>query len=294
MNKLILTAAALAVASLAQANDVTWNYSITPVYAPSTDLDGGGEVSTTWLSSSLGATKKIDQNQSLGFSISGSQQSWSFDKPKAWGGVTPWQDLRSAQLTLPYSYATADGVIFSFSPGVQYAAEDGADQGESINYGANAFVAKYFSPSLMLGLGVGAWQAFESNNVYPFLIVNWKITDTLSLNNPFVAGPVGPAGLELSWKATPQWELSAGGTWRSYESRLAANNPIATNGVLQNNSVPLFVRASYKMTDSARLDFYAGTAVNGEFTIQNQQGNDVVTEKYSSMPFLGLTLSGKF
>lgn len=294
MKKVMLCAAALAVTTFAHAGDVAWNYSITPVYAPNTDLDSGGQVKTTWLMGSLSATTAIDKNQRLGLSLSGSQQQWRFDAPKAWGGKTPWQDLYRMQLSLPYSYATASGWVYSLSPGVEYSGEDGADRGESINYGVTTFVANQVSPSLMLGLGLGAWQGAKEDKVFAFLIVNWKVSDSLTLKNPYVAGPVGPAGLELAWQATPKWELSVGGAVRSYDTRLAKDNAIAANGSLEINTVPVFMSANYALTPDASLKLYAGAALNGEFVMNNQQGHEVAKENYSTMPFLGMTLSGRF
>ena len=294
MKKTLITALLAMLPWCAVASEATFNYSVTPVVMPNADLEAGGEVSSEWLMASLSVNQQIDAQHSLGLALSASQQQWHFDAPVAWGGKTPWQDLNRLELSMPYRFVTADGWIFGLTPGVQYAAEAGADQGESINWGGNAYVAHYFSPRLMLGLGVSAWQSFDENVVFPFVLLNWQISDQLSLKNPFVAGPVGPAGLELSWKASSVWDFAAGGTWRSYQTRLASDNPIAANGILENNSVPLYVRAGYQFAPSTRVDFYAGAALNGEFKIRNQQGEALISESYATMPFLGLSLSGRF
>lgn len=294
MNKICLCVAALVATTLVHAGDVAWSYSITPVYTPNTDLDSGGQVSTNWLMGSLGASTSLDQNQRLGFNLSASRQEWRFDAPKAWGGKTPWQDLNRLQLSLPYSYATASGWIYSLSPGVEYSGEEGADRGESINYGVTTFVANQVTPTLMLGFGVSAWQGASENKLFPFVVVNWKLSDALTLKNPYVAGPVGPAGLELVWQVAPKWALSAGGAVRTYDTRLAKDNAIAANGSLEINTVPVFVSANYAFTADTSLKLYAGAALNGEFVVRNQQGHEISKESYSTMPFLGLTLSGKF
>ena len=293
MKKLLLCLA-LAAPVLAHAGDLTWNYSLTPVYVTDSDLDAGGQVSSTWLMGSLGATFALDQNQRVGLNFSASQQNWHFDSPKAWGGNAPWQDLNRYQLSMPYSYATAGGWIYSLSPGVEYSAEEGADRGESINYGVTTFVAKQFSPTLMLGVGLNAWQGAKDDDIIPFIVVNWKINDTLTLKNPYVAGPVGPAGLELAWQVAPKWELSAGGAIRNYEARLAKNNAQAANGAVEINTLPVFVSANYALTQDTSLKMYAGAALNGEFVISDQYGNEVSKENAATMPFFGVTVSGKF
>ncbi|MGL6041956.1 MAG: hypothetical protein ACRC01_12280, partial [Deefgea sp.] len=286
MKKLIIMSLACAYPALASANDVQWNVSVTPIYSQKTDLDSGGRVGSDMILASLGAATAIDRNQRIGFNLSMSRQEWSFDTPKAWGGKTPFDDFNRAVLTVPYSYATSAGWIYSVSPGVEFSAEEGADRGESINYGLTAFAAHQFSPDLLLGLGVGAWDGPNDNKVFPFIIVNWKLTDRLTLKNPNVAGPAGPAGLELAWNVAPKWTLSAGGTWRDVEIRLSDSNPIASHGTVENRTVPLFVSADYAIAPSTSLKLYAGAALNGQFIINDNNGNEVSKEKYSTMPFL--------
>ena len=81
---------------------------------------------------------------------------------------------------------------------------------------------------------------------------------------------------------------------RSYETRLANANSVAANGSLEINTLPVFISANYAFTPDTSLKLYAGAALNGEFVINNQQGNELVKETYSTMPFLSVTLSGKF
>jgi hypothetical protein len=294
MKKLIVCTAAALCSTLASADDLAWSFSLTPIHSLKTDLDLGGQVSSDVLVGVIAATKTIDQNQRLGFNLNLNRQEWHFDDAKAWGGKTPFGDFNRAVLTLPYSYATQSGWIYAVSPGVEFSAEEGADRGESVNYGLTAFAAHQFNPNLMFGLGFGVWDGPIDSKVFPFFVVNWKIADDLTLKNPYVAGPAGPAGLELAWNASPKWTLSAGGTWREVEIRLSDSNPVASHGSVENRSVPLFVSADYAISAETSLKLYAGAALNGKFTINDSHGNDVSTEKYSTMPFFALTLSGKF
>lgn len=294
MKKLLLVSITAACSMQAFANDVVWNFGVTPIYSQKTDLDSGGRVSSNMILGSIGATTVLDRQQRLGFNLSLSRQEWDFDSPKAWGGKTPFGDFNRAVLTIPYSYASQSGWVYSVSPGVEFAAEEGAGTSESINYGLTAFAARQFSPDFMLGLGVGAWDGPIDAKVFPFVVVNWKMTDSLTLKNPSVAGPTGPAGLELAWSATPNWTFSAGGTWREVEIRLSDENPIASHGSVENRTVPLFFSADYQISPSTSLKFYAGAALNGQFVINDNNGNEVSKEKYSTMPFYAVTLSGKF
>jgi hypothetical protein len=296
MIKQILCGTALsAIAVMAQATDTSISYSLTPVMVPEFDLNSGGTADATWMMASVGVTKNLAPRTSLGVDISATRQDWNFNSPKAWGAVTePWGTLHRWSVSVPYRSATSSGWFYTVAPGVELAAESGASNSDSLSYGATAFAAKMFSPGLMLGLGVSAWSGLEEASVFPFVVVQWQITEQLRLANPFNAGPAGPAGLELSWQASPALQLAAGGTVREFTSRLSAKNQVAANGLLEDSSMPLFVRASYTISKELQLDAYAGAALGGEFKIKNQQNQLVRTEEHDAMPFFAISASGQF
>ena len=47
---------------------------------------------------------------------------------------------------------------------------------------------RIFSPDLVFGVGAGVFRQIDETKVFPFLVVNWKITDRLRLGNPLQAG----------------------------------------------------------------------------------------------------------
>jgi Domain of unknown function (DUF6268) len=287
--------ALMTLAMTAQAGDAQISYALTPVMVPEFDLNSGGTADATWMMTSIGVSKALDPQRSIGVNIAASRQDWNFSQPVAWGNVAqPWGTLHRWSVSVPYTYASAAGWLYNIAPGAELASESGAAQSESVSYGGTAFAAKIFSPTLMLGLGLSAWSGLEEAEVFPFLVIDWKIGDNLRLANPFAAGPAGPAGLELSWKATPALELGAGGTVRRFTSRLSEKNEVAAKGVLEDSSLPLFVRASYTISQELRLDAYAGAAIAGEFVVKNQHNQLISTEEHAAMPFLALSASGRF
>ncbi|WP_373974272.1 DUF6268 family outer membrane beta-barrel protein [Chitinibacter sp. SCUT-21] len=295
LNKAITCAVLSAAAMTAQASDTTISYAITPVMVPEFDLNKGGTADATWMMASIGVNKQLDAQRSIGVDVSAMRQDWNFNQPVAWGNVNPpWGTLHRWTMSVPMTYASASGWLYNISPGVELSSESGAENSDSLSYGATAFAAKMFSPSLLLGLGLSAWTGLEEGELFPFVVVKWKMTDSLTLQNPFHAGPAGPAGLEVSWQATPALEVAAGGTIRQFTSRLSNTNAVAANGLLENSSTPLFVRAAYTISKEVRFDVYGGAAMGGELTISDQHNQQVSTEKYDAMPFLALSLSGRF
>ena len=88
--------------------------------------------------------------------------------------------------------------------------------------------------------------------------------------------------------------MGFGATWREYEYRLAASNPVAPGGILVDSTIPVYMRAETKFNESARLNLYLGAGVGGEFEFLDADENTVSTEEHSLMPIVGLTFSGQF
>ena len=180
-----------------------------------------------------------------------------------------------------------------FSPSLEMSGESGADFDESLGYGAVAAAIRRFDENLRLGVGLGAFRRIDKNSFFPFLAVRWRITDRVTLANPFRAGPTGPAGLELVVDLGDGWEIGAGGAWRSYRFRLDREGAVP-NGIGETEQLPVFLRAGMQMRHTLRLDFYLGAALAGELTLKNSAREDLVVDDFDAAPFAGVSLSGEF
>jgi hypothetical protein len=278
---------------MAEAPRTVWSLSATTAHQLGADLDSGGEVglSRAWLNAS--ATRRLDARYEAGVNLSYQFDDWSFDDPAAFGNRAPWGDIHRAGLGLRLSYAGENGWRYNFSPSVQWAGESGADTGDGFVYGAMAFATKAFSPRLTLGMGLAVFQDIEETRFFPFLAVNWNITDRLKLANPFPAGPAGPGGLELSYALDNGREVGFGAAFRSYRFALDANGP-SSGGIGEAESIPVFLRASQKLGKATRLDIYAGAMFNGKLTVELPNGAGEISEKYGTAPFIGITLGTRF
>jgi hypothetical protein len=140
---------------------------------------------------------------------------------------------------------------------------------------------------------VGAYSNLEKVSVFPFLAVNWQITDQLRLTNPFRTSPAGPAGLELSYNLNRNWEIGVGGAYRSYRFRLDQNGSIP-NGIGESRRVPIFARLSYNLSPAFGADLYGGVAIINKLWIDTPNGDDLYSTKYAVAPLVGLTLRARF
>lgn len=264
-------------------------------WVPDFDLDSGGTAGATVWQLAFSGNWKLDEAKRLGFSLQYSQQDWSFDQPLAWGVDTPWQDLSRIALSVPYSHVnTTNGWAYALIPGLDFSRERDANSGDSFSYGLNAAITRFLDKDRMIGGGVALWQRLDGFQAFPFIAIDWKLSEQWKLANPFQVSVVGPAGVEAVWSPTDSFEMGFGATWREYEYRLAASNPVAPSGILIDTSIPVYMRAQTKFSESARLNLYLGVGLGGEFEFLDANENTVSTEEHSVMPLLGLTFTGKF
>ena len=277
------------------ASEGPYKASATLGFVPDFDLDSGGTAGATVWQLAFSGNWTFDEVKRLGFSLQYSQQDWSFDQPAAWGVDTPWQDLSRVALAVPYSQVnTSTGWAYSIIPGMDFSRESGASSSDSFSYGVNAAVTRFLDKDRMIGGGVALWQRLDGFQAFPFLAINWKLSEHWRLANPFQVSVVGPAGVEAVWSPKPGFEMGFGATWREYEYRLAASNPVAPGGILVDSTIPVYMRAETKFNESARLNLYLGVGVGGEFEFLDANENTVSTEEHSLMPIVGLTFNGQF
>ncbi|MFO1316358.1 MAG: DUF6268 family outer membrane beta-barrel protein [Burkholderiales bacterium] len=258
-----------------------------------TDLDAGGSVRWAGGIASGSLLRQFTPQFAAGISLQYDYQQWRFDKPVAFRGIAPWGDIQQPRIGLTFAYAPAADWRVLVSPSVAWAYENGASAGDALEYGAVVVASKVFSPTLTLGLGAAIYRQIDQTKTFPFLAIDWKIDDQWRLSNPFPAGPVGGAGLELSYAFAEGWEAGIGGTYRSYQFRLDRDGPVP-GGIGENRAVPLFLRLSRNIGKDAQVDFHAAALVNGRLRVKNQDGQDLASDDYATAPALGLTVRYRF
>ena len=258
-----------------------------------TDLDRGGSIRWAGAMASGSLLRQVTPQFAAGVSVQYEYQSWTFDQPAAFGGVAPWGDIMQPRVGLTFSYAPSADWRVVVSPSVAWAYESGASTGDALEYGAVLVASRVFSPRLTLGLGAAIYRQIDETKVFPFLAIDWKIDDRWRLTNPFPAGPVGGAGLELTYALAEQWEAGFGGTYRSYQFRLDRDGPVP-GGIGENRAIPLFVRLSRNIGKAAQVDLYVAALVNGQLKVKNQDGQDLASDDYATAPALGLTVRYRF
>ena len=284
----LLVGTPLASAQTPAPGDLSTSITMSALTQLDTDIDQGGRF--RWWSVGLGASVTRQFTSALSVGISGRYvfERWSFDTPTAFGPVAPWKDIARPSVGLNLGYNLSKDLSLFVAPQAEWAFESGATVSDSLNYGAVIGVVKFFSPKLVVWLGAGAFRQIDRNRFFPFVIVNWQITDSLRLTNPLQAGPTGGAGLELAYAWSASWEAAAGAAFREYRFRLRTDGP-APNGLGQNRGVPLFARLTRKFGPGTQVELFAGVVVAGKLTVFNATGATLQSSDYGAAPLIAFS-----
>jgi hypothetical protein len=287
--------ALLPAADAVQAQDSPWRpfVSITGAYEGKGDLDQGGDFSAWSALVRAGATKDLGGGRGVGVTLNYDYTDFDFSNPSAFGGVAPWNIVQRYGAAVPLSFGLSDGWTLGFVPSVDWFRENGAKSGDSIVWGGIVSGTKRFADGNRIGLGVGVYDRIEKTGVYPFLIVDWRLSDRWRLINPLAAGPTGPAGLELDYLLGGGWTIGFGGAFRSQRFRLSETGPVR-NGVGEERGLPLFLRATRDFGRQMALHLYAGAIVAGELRVDDSSGNRLRSDDFDPQPFLAATFTARF
>jgi len=290
---MVLNASLAASQANEQSNEFDFSLSAAPIFFAATDLDRGAKFSLRQYQLRGVATRSFSDSTRLGFSFGYDHLDFDFSGITAFGGPEPWRKVHRIGLGLPVFYRAGDSWQFMVSPSLDFSGESGADFNEALRYGAVVSATHRFNPAFSLGAGIGIFHGLEETNVFPYLAVHLKINEKWVLTNPFSAGPIGPAGLELTYFPSDFWEIGGGGAYRSSRFRLD-NHGIAPGGIGQSSGLPAWLRITRKFSRHLKLDLYGGVLLDGELRIEDRDGRKLGSDDFDPAAFMAVNFSARF
>jgi opacity protein-like surface antigen len=276
------------------ANRTAVSLSFSPVYQFESDFDRGGSFGVQRYGFNIDTSTPLTNTLRAGISLGYDFEKYDFSGTTAFGGAEPWSDIHRLSVGLPVSWRAGDSWSVFVSPQVEWYGESGVDDwADALGYGAVFAVSYRVSPAFSMGVGAGVFYRGEETRGFPYIAVDWKITEELRLTNPFRTSPAGPAGLELAWRVSDRWEVAAGGAYRSFRFRLD-NGGVAPDGFGELDQTVGYARLSYRMGRDLKLDLYGGAAFNGEMRIADRNGNELGSDDFETAPIVGLSVTLTF
>ena len=243
---------------------------------------------------SAGAGRLFAGRWRIGATLGYGQTDYDFSGNPGFEGSAPWNRVRDVRFSTPIQYfANKNWTIYAI-PTLRFNAESDAALEDGINGGILAGAAYRVNEKLTIGPGLGIFSEIEdSTSFFPLLIIDWKISDTLSLETGGgFAASRGP-GVQLRWRYSPRWQLSLGGRYEKVRFRLDDTAP-APDGVGEDKSFPLFAVAEYTVAEDMSLSLVGGAETGASLRLEDSSGRKIYSSDLSTAPFLGATFQIRF
>jgi hypothetical protein len=258
------------------------------------DLDTGGSFDSNRLFVAGGATYATEQRSSVSLSLGYGFNGYGFSGETGFAGLRPWKDIHSLRFSVPVRWRYDANWSLFFIPTIRTSAESGADFDDGISGGGFAGFSYRFGKRLTIGPGFGVITQIEDNaSIFPVLIVNWKISDRLSLNTGRGLGATLGPGLALNWKATDATTVTVGGRYERLRFRLDKEGA-APGGIGDDRSFPLYAGVSYRFNRKIEASVLGGVDFGGELRLDDQNGTEISKSGYDPAGFLGFSLNITF
>jgi len=168
-------------------------------------------------------------------------------------------------------------------PTLRFNAESGASLNDGKNGGVLAGAAYRVNDRLTIGPGIGVFSEIEDDtSFFPILIVDWKITDTLSLETGRGFAATRGHGLQLNWKYSPRWQFAFGGRYEKTRFRLDDSGP-APGGVGQDKAIPLFALAEFAIAEDMKFSLIGGAETSGHLSLEDGSGRKISSSDLSML-----------
>lgn len=152
------------------------------VFQPESSLDTGGDVQVTRSFIEGGISRAWASGWRAKLSVGYGEDEYDFSGNAGFGGSDPWGRVRELRFSAFLQYAFDDRWTLFGIPSLRFNAESGASLNDGRTEGLLAGAGYRVSDRLTIGPGLGVFSELEDDtSVFPILIIDWPITDRLSL-----------------------------------------------------------------------------------------------------------------
>lgn len=257
-------------------------------------LDSGGDMSAERFFASAGASRVVNGRWRIGAALGYGEDRYDFSGRDGFGALDPWDRVRELRISAPLQYFANDTWTVYAIPSLRFNAESGAALSDGTTAGLLAGAAYRVSDRLSIGPGLGVFSELEDDaSIFPILLIDWQISDTLSLETGGgFAASRGP-GLQLRWQYSPRWQFALGGRYEKTRFRLDDDGP-APEGVGEDRAVPLYALAELRVAPDTTLTLIGGAELGANLRLEDDAGARVTDSDLSSAPFAGALFQARF
>jgi len=255
--------------------------------------DAPGEVGVSRGSAELALSFPLRGSWRLGVGMDTEISSYDFTDATGFvaGTDEPWDE--TAQFSLSATASTRIGERWGafFGGGVDSSAQFGADFADSITGGVFAGGSYAFSDRFTLGFGAGVRTRLEDNAlVLPVISIDYRFADRWRLGS---RQALNSFGLELSYEVTDAVTLGVDVAYEGRAYRLDDEGPVP-EGVGRDWRLPAAFSVGWKVMPQVTLAGRAGVAFFQEYTLDDEDGDEINEIEADPAAFAGATLTFDF
>ncbi|MEH6582063.1 MAG: hypothetical protein V7754_09020 [Halioglobus sp.] len=256
--------------------------------------DGPGDVSITRAFVEGGLGYAWDRDTTASASIGFGSTDYDFSSDALIEGRKPWGRIEEYRLSVPVRFSPTEKMRAIVIPSIRTYAESGASASDGRTEGVLAGFSWKFSDTLSIGPGFGLFSDLgDETNFFPIVLVDWKITEALSLSTGRgLAASQGP-GLSLNYKMDKKWTL--GLTARYEKTRFALEERAGrTAQVGEDSSTPLLMVASYSPWPMTSITALAGVEIGGSMALEDGNGREIAKTDVDTAMVIGFAFKSRF
>ena len=203
------------------------------------------------------------------------------------GIPSPWTNINTTYFDAALQYQlTPQWQVFGGGQ-ARWAAEEGASLGDGFEGGGAIGAAYAFSRDLVIGGGVGVRSQIEDDLlIYPIIVLDWSITDRLSLSTRLTTGWSNQSGAELVYEIQPTIDVGMSLTFDYQRFRLG-DDALTPGGVGVTNALPLTFFIASDVRPNISLAAFVGVTVSGRLKSTDSAGNIVWARNHNPAPVIG-------
>lgn len=207
---------------------------------------------------------------------------WNFSETPTW-----WKDINTVQLDLGARWRLDDHWMIFGGGQVMWSVEERGSWSRGIIGGGAGGISYAFSKDLIIGGGVGVRSQLEDSAlIYPIVVLDWQITDRLSLDTRLTTGWANQSGAELVYELAEDLDLSFAVVFDYERFRLDSSGPVP-GGVGTTEALPLALTLTWEPFKDATISIYAGATVYGRIKVTDPSANDVFASTYDPAAIIG-------
>ena len=256
--------------------------------------DGPGDVSITRGFLQGGLSYVWDRDTSASISVGAGNTDYDFSSNALIEGREPWEKIEDYRLSLPVRFSPMDKMNAIVIPSIRSYAESGASASDGRTEGVLGGFSWKFSDTLSIGPGMGWFSDLgDESNVFPIILVDWNITEALSLSTGRgLAASQGP-GLTLNYTMNPK--LTLGLTARYERTRFALEERQGRSAeVGEDSSTPLLLVATYSPWPMTSITALAGVELGGSMALEDGQGREIADTDVDTAVVVGFSFQSRF